>query len=111
VEDRTEDIAEDFEDEPGGRSEQGRHAAKMSLDDAWKVEAAGGKPVEQMTNSEMETASEKAGVTLQIADDEDINACALAGAKRYIIMFQLFRTACDRLISRDSIGVQGGGHV
>ncbi|MDD1770234.1 MAG: hypothetical protein LUO79_04025 [Methanomassiliicoccales archaeon] len=49
-------------------------AAKMSPEDAKKIEAVGGKPVEQMNNAELDTASAKAGVTLQEADDEDIKA-------------------------------------
>lgn len=49
-------------------------AVKMSPDDAKKVEAAGGKPVEQMTNAEMDAACSKTGVQLQECDEEDMKA-------------------------------------
>jgi hypothetical protein len=47
-------------------------AAKMTPDDAKKVEQAGGKPAEQMTEEELDAAAQKAGVTLQEADDKDV---------------------------------------
>ena len=47
-------------------------AVKMSPEEAQKVEKAGGKPPEQMTGQELDTATQKAGVTVQDADDDDI---------------------------------------
>ena len=47
-------------------------AVKMSPEDATKVEKAGGKPPEQMTDQELDAAAQKAGVTVQDADDDDI---------------------------------------
>ena len=44
----------------------------MSPEDATKVEKAGGKPPEQMTDQELDAAAQKAGVTVQDADDDDI---------------------------------------
>ena len=47
-------------------------AVKMSPEDAQKVEKAGGKPPEKMTDQELDAAAQKAGVTVQDADDEDV---------------------------------------
>jgi len=47
-------------------------AVKMSPEDAQKVEKAGGKPPEKMTDQELDSAAQKAGVTVQDADDEDV---------------------------------------
>ena len=44
----------------------------MSPEDATKVEKAGGKPPEQMTDQELDAAAQKAGVTVQDADDDDV---------------------------------------
>jgi len=47
-------------------------AVKMSPEDAQKVEKAGGKPPEKMTDQELDAAAQKANVTVQDADDEDV---------------------------------------
>jgi len=47
-------------------------AVKMSPEDAQKVEKVGGKPPEKMTDQELDAAAQKANVTIQDADDEDV---------------------------------------
>ena len=45
---------------------------KMAEPDVAKVEAAGGKPVEQMTDEEIDAAAEKAGVTTTELTDAEV---------------------------------------
>ena len=44
---------------------------KMSEEDAKKVEAAGGKPVEEMTDEEVDAAAKQAGVQTQDLTPEE----------------------------------------